>query len=381
MSLNETLKRTGPKRLLAIEGGGIRGVLELEVLKKIETQLGAGDPGFRLSDYFDYMAGTSTGAIIATGLSLGMSVDELLDFYVNEGESMFDKASLFRRFRYKFEDEKLAGMLQSVFGADTTLGTDRLNTLLLIVMSNATTDSPWPITNNPYARYNDRQRTNCNLELPLWELVRASTAAPTFFPPERVQVGSEEFLFIDGGITPYNNPAFLLYLHATNRVYWPLLDHAQAPEVSWPAATGQEQLFLLSLGSGYAANANRDLMPGDMNLLYNAATIPSALMFSAETQQDLLCRVFGDCQYGHRLDRELGDLMGPESAGSVPHKLFRYVRYTPDLSRAGLDRLGLTAVQPEEVQKMDAVSGIAAMRSVGQALADSVVKAEHFPAG
>ena len=66
----------GPKRILALDGGGLRGVLTLGMLREIETTLRArhgGDPDFRLSDYFDLMAGTSTGAIIAAALSLGMS--------------------------------------------------------------------------------------------------------------------------------------------------------------------------------------------------------------------------------------------------------------------------------------------------------------------
>ena len=378
MSLQEKLHHNGPKRLLAIEGGGICGILELEVLKRIESILAKGNRDFRLCDYFDYMAGTSTGAIIATGLSLGMSVDELIEFYNKRGRDMFDKASILRRFRYKFEDDNLAEMLQSVFGRDTTLGSDKLKTLLLIVMSNATTDSPWPVTNNPYAKYNDRNRSNCNLDLPLWQLVRASSAAPTYFPPEHMTVGDSEFLFVDGGITPYNNPAFLLYMLATTHAYWTLLDHSNEPEVTWPAATGLQNLSLVSVGSGYAANANKNLAPEDMNLLYNASTIPSALMFAAETQQDQLCRTFGDCRHGHPLDREIGDLIGAKSAGSVPEKLFSYLRYTPDLSREGLNNLGLHSVKPSEVQKMDSIDGMEAMREVGRALAEQAVKPEHF---
>jgi patatin-like phospholipase/acyl hydrolase len=83
------------------------------VLAEIEDQL-RGDRGadFRLADEFDYIAGTSTGAIIATCLSLGMSVAEIRDFYRDSGTAMFDKASLLRRFRSKYEDEKLAAKLR-----------------------------------------------------------------------------------------------------------------------------------------------------------------------------------------------------------------------------------------------------------------------------
>src|SRR6516164_11821987 len=145
-----------PQKLLAIDGGGIRGVLALEVLQKIEDLLKSrsGRADFRLADYFDYIAGTSTGGIISAGLSSGMSVREILDFYQEAGAQMFVKANLLRRLRYKFEDEPLAAQLQAVFEAGTTLGSEKLRTLLLLVMRNATTDSPWPISNNPYAKYN-----------------------------------------------------------------------------------------------------------------------------------------------------------------------------------------------------------------------------------
>ena len=75
-----------------------------------------------------------------------------------------------------------------MFG-ERTLGADDLCSLLLIVTRNATTDSPWPVSNNPFAKYNDRTRKDCNLQIPLWQLVRASTAAPVYFPPEIVGVG------------------------------------------------------------------------------------------------------------------------------------------------------------------------------------------------
>jgi hypothetical protein len=95
---------------------------------------------FHLSDYFDYISGTSTGAIIATGLAIGMAVDDILKFYREAGAQMFVKANLLRRLRYKFEDEPLADKLREVFGADTVFGSPKVRTLLMMVMRNATTD-------------------------------------------------------------------------------------------------------------------------------------------------------------------------------------------------------------------------------------------------
>jgi uncharacterized protein len=129
------IERAGPKKMLAIDGGGIRGLLALEILQRIEDLLRArsGKADFRLADYFDYIAGTSTGGIIAAGLSVGMSVKEILEFYQEAGAQMFVKARLVQRLRYKFEDEPLAEKLKEVFGIDTTLDSEKLQTLLLLV--------------------------------------------------------------------------------------------------------------------------------------------------------------------------------------------------------------------------------------------------------
>ena len=192
-SFKEKLAKTGSRKLLALDGGGIRGIISVEILAKIEAELRAvtSNPDLVLSDYFDYVAGTSTGAIIATLVSLGFGVDEIRDFYVKSGAEMFQPARLWERLHTKFNDDNLTRMLKEVTGAETTLGSDKLRTLLMIVLRNATTDSAWPVSNNPEAKYNDVavRGAGSNLHLPLWQLVRASTAAPTYFPPEVVEVG------------------------------------------------------------------------------------------------------------------------------------------------------------------------------------------------
>ena len=183
MSVAGKLAKPGPRTLLALDGGGIRGLIAVQVLAEIERQLqetsGRGDD-FVLADYFDYIGGTSTGALIATTLALGMRVAEIRRFYHQSGQEMFDKASLLRRYQYKFRDDQLARLIQEVVGAETTLGSDRLRTLVLLVLRNATTNSHWPLSNNPQATFNQGgPGTPSNLQLPLWRLLLASTAAPT----------------------------------------------------------------------------------------------------------------------------------------------------------------------------------------------------------
>ncbi|MBD2753433.1 patatin-like phospholipase family protein [Spirosoma validum] len=367
MSIQQKLEKTGPRKLLALDGGGIRGTITIEILAKIESLLQKDldrDDTFVLADYFDYIAGTSTGAIIATCLSLGMRVDAIRKFYQESGSAMFDKASLLKRFRYTYEKEKLTDKLKEVIGKDTTLGDGKLKTLLLLVMRNATTDSPWPVSNNPKAKYNAMTRSDSNLKFPLWQLVRASTAAPTYFPPESIQVGANNFIFVDGGVTMYNNPAFQLFLMATVEPY----------ALQWP--TGEDNMLIVSVGTGSAANANANLAPDEMNLIYNATSIPSALMYAASNEQDFLCRVFGKCLHGDELDQEVGNMC--DVKGPTDKKLFSYVRYNANLSRRGLDDLGLLQVEPEHVQKMDSVDYINELQEVGKAVAEQKVEKTHF---
>ena len=366
MSIEQKLSKNGPRKLLALDGGGIRGIITIEVLGRIESLLQqalGGDDTFVLSDYFDYIAGTSTGAIIATCLALGKRVDWIRNFYLTSGKEMFDPAFLLQQYYYKYRDDKLASLLRAELGDITTLGSDKLETLLLLIMRNATTDSPWPISNNPRAKYNDVTRADCNLNFPLWQLVRASTAAPTYFPPELIDVGNKQFIFVDGGVTMYNNPAFQLFLMATTEPY----------NLQWPAS--EKDMLLVSIGTGTSASANVNLKVGELNLLFNARSIPAALMYAAQIEQDFLCRVFGKCLFGEILDREVGSMIGKH--GPVEPKLFTYVRYNADLSREGLNDLHLLKVRPEDVQKLDTVDHVNDLQLVGKAAAERV-NMDHF---
>ena len=95
VNLTDRLNKPGPRKLLALDGGGIRGVLSLLILARIERLLvNNSRADYRLADYFDYVAGTSTGAIIAAGIALGMSVAEILTFFKNNGPDMFTEAGL-----------------------------------------------------------------------------------------------------------------------------------------------------------------------------------------------------------------------------------------------------------------------------------------------
>jgi hypothetical protein len=371
-----------PRKMLALDGGGIRGLITLGILKAIERTVGT-----PLCDYFDYIAGTSTGAIIATGLARGMTVDEVITFYMRTGAGMFQRTRFLERLNSLYRGGPLEQQLRHVFGAHTTLEPEHLKTLLLVVTRNVTTDSPWPISSNPEARYNVRSLSDCNLCVPLWKLVRASTAAPVFFPPEVIQLDatddSKTFVFVDGGVTPYNNPAFLLYRFATDPAY----------RLNW--ARGESNLLLISVGTGAAATLGARPDDPESNLLSTGLSIPTALMHSAVVDQDINCRLVGRCTFGDVIDSELLDMIPRygDDSGSVAERrrqplvpltsdlgrAFLYARYNVDLSPDGLESLGMTGVNHEHVQKMDNAipENMELLLRIGEA-AGARVEASHF---
>jgi hypothetical protein len=373
-----------PRKLLALDGGGIRGVLTLQVLIKMEKLLaeksGQGE-NFRLCNFFDYIGGTSTGAIIAAGLAIGKSAQFLSDFYQDVGPAMFEKAFILKRLKHLYKSEPLTEKLQEVYGKTTTLASDALKCLLLVVTRNVSTDSPWPISSNPYAKYNAPDRLDRNSQIPLWQLVRASTAAPVFFPPEVVQWDPNDpakaFLFEDGGLTPYNNPAFLIARMATHPAY----------KLSWP--TGEKNLLVMSLGTGSAPTVDADVYSGGKNAFSNLVSFPGALMYGAAVDQDINCRIIGRCIHGGEydkelgrcdteIDREVGDLV--DRSDPVPNDLgrqFTYARYNAELSRSWLDKRGLKDVDPAKVSQLDSIAAIPDLIRVGDAVAQEV-KIEHF---
>lgn len=365
-----------PRKMLSLDGGGIRGVLTLEILLELENQLRAElkkDEKFTLSDYFDYIGGTSTGAIIAAGLSRGMSVNDLLQFYEQKGEAMFDKAFLLKRVKYFYNEGPLLKELQNTFGTgDIDVQSGDFKTLLLIVTMNRSTDSPWPISNNPDAKYNAPDRADCNLRIPLYQLVRASTAAPAYFKPETLQWDpanpEKTFVFVDGGVTPYNNPSFLMYRMATQAPY----------KLNWK--TGEKELLIVSVGTGSAPS------PGAYsNLLDIVKDLPNNLMYTMQVDQDINCRTVGRCIYGAPIDRELGNMIPVDEEGNIKSldsdasRHFSYVRYNADLSEEGLAKMGLSHIDSDDVRQMDSVQFIPQLREVGRTAGKMQINVkDHF---
>ena len=238
-----------PKRILALDGGGIRGALTLEYLEVIEALLRQrrNDPNLLLSDYFDLIGGTSTGSIIAAGLACGMPVKDIKRLYTDLGAQVFVPTGL-GYVASKFQARPLQIALDRALGADTTVDSDRIRTGLMVMAKRLDTGSPWPLNNGGRGRYAAQDGA-----LRLTQVVRASTAAPTYFEPERIKISSRDGSvvdgeFVDGGVSPFNDPALQLLMLAA------LDGHG----FRWK--TGKTRLLIISVGTGSYRSSSQ--LPG-----------------------------------------------------------------------------------------------------------------------
>lgn len=231
--MSDERKRIGPssaiwsskRRILALDGGGTRGIVSIAFLERIEALLrarsGKGD-AFRLSDHFDLIGGTSTGAIIAAGLATGRSVAELKTLYFELGPAVFRRRWRVPIFQAIYGANRLAEILTREFGG-ITLEDPAIKTLLAIMTKRVDTGSPWivsNITSQPYWQDRADGARQGNRHIKLASLVRASAAAPHYFGPEQIPISdSVTGTFVDGAVSPYNNPTIPLLLLATAQRY------------------------------------------------------------------------------------------------------------------------------------------------------------------
>jgi hypothetical protein len=374
-TLAEHFSGAGPKRILALDGGGLRGILTLGILKQIEDELRRrhnGDGAFRLCDYFDLIAGTSTGAIIAAALAIGWSVDDITTKYFQLGNRVF-KRSLLRQglLRAKYDEEQLIRELKAVYGADTTLGSDRVLTGLLIVIKRLDSGSPWPVSNNPRGKYFASRDGGVigNGDYKLWQAVRASTAAPDYFKAEAITIarlpGHPPIVgdFVDGGVSPYNNPALQAVMYATLGGY----------QVNWPL--GKDNLLVVSLGTGVGDPAVRRSEVAAKH----AFQALLALMDDCASLQETILQWMSQSPTARSIDSELGTLDGDVIGGT---SLLSYVRYNVDLRESSVRRLlGDVAdtIAIDQLSAMDAPAHMEMLHRLGRASGAESVKPDHFP--
>ena len=376
MDLNDHLKNDNrPKKILALDGGGLRGILSLSILHKIEEILRirhGGDDNFRLCHYFDLISGTSTGAIIAAMIAIGWPVEQIIKKYMSLGKSVFKK-SLFRQglLRAKYDEVKLIDELKSVCGKETRLSSPEVLTGLLIMTKRLDTGSPWPISNNPRGKYFASRPGGIigNSDYPLWKVVRASTAAPAYFDPETITIAklkghkTTKGQFVDGGISPFNNPALQAYMYATISGYG----------IGWPS--GGDKLLLVSVGTGAPDPAVEN---SDITAKHALKALLS-LMNDCATFQETLLQWMSSSTTARKIDRELGNLNSDLIAG-VP--LMSYLRYNVDLTEQNVRELYPEFKDRESIESlsaMDAPGNMTLLQKLGTLAATRDVKEGDFP--
>ena len=363
----------GPKRILALDGGGIRGILTLQYLQVIETLVKKrfGEETL-LCDYFDLIGGTSTGSIIAAGLACGMTVGALQDLYKTIGASVFQTEwwstyALKGVLAPKFPSEPLQAELDRQLGADTTLDSAKIRTGLMIMAKRLDTGSPWPLNNGGRGKYAAQDGA-----LRLTQIVRASTAAPTYFAPEAIRISrrdgtSVDGAFVDGGVTPFNDPALQLLMLAA----------LQGHGFCWPA--GKDSLLIISIGTGrYQQSHTAKELIGAPAAKQGVASLQS-LMDDCERTNRATLQWLTNCLTPWIVDHAVGDMRLDSEKGP---QLATYVRYNVLLEQAWLKtELGvdLAGDKLEQIRKMDDPSNLSDLANLGRLAASKEVKPDHLP--
>ena len=177
-----------PSQLLSIDGGGVRGVVALEVLARIEQVLRdeTGDPDLVLGDWFDYVGGTSTGAIIAGGVAIGLPVSRIQQLYRENMRAIFTRAGIFDLVRARYDEAGIETVLRREFGEDRTLGSADLRCLLLLGLRNSSHRLAVAGEQQPGRAATTRAGApTSTCRCGSWSA--RSSAAPTFFVPEEVE--------------------------------------------------------------------------------------------------------------------------------------------------------------------------------------------------
>ena len=235
-------------RILSLDGGGIRGIITAVVLKYIQEELQRIDnPNAKIGDYFDLVAGSSTGGILTAILlfpdnSKGakFSVEAALDLYAKKGDSIFNVSfweeiiNPFGLFNEKISQRNLERQLEEVFG-DLTLN-ELIKPCLI---------TSYDITQRKAKFFCSHEAYTSLENFYIRDVCRATSAAPTYFEPAKIKsLYDQEFTLIDGGVYA-NNPAMCAYAEARKIPFSKVLDDSEKPD--YPDIN---DMFMVSLGTG-----------------------------------------------------------------------------------------------------------------------------------
>lgn len=387
LSLAEHLSaQKSPKRILALDGGGTLGVIEIAFLEKIEKVLAqrANDASsFRLCHYFDLIGGTSTGAIIATALALGMTAGEIKELYFGLAKKVFRRPFFsIPGLRPRFNAAGLRKALKEIVG-ERTLETPDLKTGLAIITKRLDTGSPWVLTNNPSSQFwedppvdpvTGKRPHIGNKHYRLREIVRASTAAPYYFAPQEIRIAETEpaGLFVDGAVSPHNNPALQLFMLAGLKGY----------RFNWPL--DKDKLLLISIGTGWR---RPKLSPGDRHMPTVQLAIHALRTLSWDSQVETLklLQWLSESPRPWPINVEVGAL-GGEIMGSdlvERRELLTFQRYDVKFDSNWLSEHAHIKIKDADLARLDnfVEPGIMdELYGVASKVAEAEVKPEDFPA-
>ncbi|MBR0673388.1 patatin-like phospholipase family protein [Neoroseomonas soli] len=389
-ALAARLARPGPKRILSLDGGGTRGVVSLAFLAGIEHALCGDRRDECLADHFDLIGGTSTGAIIAAGLALGWRVDDIKAMYLRFADQVFrprwQRWLLANRYRAEPLERLLRASLQPPGtpedAPDILLGDAALRTGLAIVTKRVDTGSVWVVSNLPGApHYIDRHgQANGNHRIALRNLVRASAAAPMFFEPAEFELGSrldgtaQRGRFVDGGVSPYNNPSLRL------------LELARLPVfgLRWPA--GPDGLMLVSIGTGrfrlreaetprFAATPAAWMKHAPLRLpLLQAIFALRSTVTDGEMLTLRMLQALGRSPMPAEIDSEVGRM---EGGGISDAPLFTLLRYDLDFDAMARDGT-ISQAEAQQFRTFDTPTHMPRLHALAVAAAAREVIPEHL---
>lgn len=189
-----------PFQILALDGGGIKGLFSAAVLAAIENDL-----KINITDHFDLIAGTSTGGIIALGLGLGMRPSEIVHFYMQEGPSIFGNRfgwrGLLQWVCRKFPQRRLQTAVQRCFGEKRLADSGKR----LVIPSWNLDEEDVYLFKTPH-----HERLRRDYKVPIWQVAMSTASAPTYFPAYQ---GIDHMRLIDGGVWA-NNPTMVAVIEA-----------------------------------------------------------------------------------------------------------------------------------------------------------------------
>lgn len=189
-------------RILSLDGGGIRGIIEAVILSEVEKLINQ-----PLNKYFDLIAGTSTGSIVGTGIALGLKSEEILELFRQKGQIIFPYTSRWSVKRIslvlkygvsapKFSNQGLIKALQEQFGNAKLSDLDTSPRLLITSYDTLDRET---IVFKSWQKYKPWANAN------LWEICTCSASAPTYFPAYLLKTPDKDYSLIDGGVGA-NNP-------------------------------------------------------------------------------------------------------------------------------------------------------------------------------